>query len=212
MSMKLKKIFILSLLMLILASCSNQPESAETNVPAANILSSEETSAKADENIEADDDSEDDSKEDINDSESALKDGFAFMYNGAAVYLGEYAERILEELGPAPDYYEMDSCSFEGVAKTYYYGGFDIETYLKTKNGKDRVYSVALVDDSVTTAEGVYIGQTFDNMIKAYGTDYTEIPEIPGFYSYAKGGTVLSFNLQDGIIKSIAYKVADIYN
>jgi hypothetical protein len=47
-------------------------------------------------------------------------------------------------------------------------------------------------------------------MVAAYGTDYNIIEEIPGFYSYQKSGTVLNFNIRDGAITSITYKVADI--
>jgi hypothetical protein len=150
------------------------------------------------------------STEDIN-AESGLKDGFIFAYNGVNVYLDEYTGRIVSELGEANDYYEVESCTFDGIAKTYSYNGFDVSTYQKSNSDADRVYSVDFFDDSVTTAEGVYIGQTFEDMVAAYGEEYTEVEGVKGFYSYEKNGTVLSFHLPDGIITAVSYKVSDVY-
>jgi hypothetical protein len=217
--MKLKKIIIINLIMLlILSGCSSRPEIAESeNIPAVNIIEPEITTETPEEiyteeayTDEAGHIEEAAANEDINDPDSAIKDGFAFVYNNIIIYLGEYTDRVLAELKPALDYYEKESCSFDGIAKTYYYGSFEIETYLKSKDDNDRVYSVDLIDDSVATAEGIYIGQTYEDMTAAYGTEYHEIPEIPGFYSYEKNGTVLNFNIKDGAIISIKYKVADI--
>jgi len=215
------KILISAVLFILLTGCSNQPETLNTPANNINEIITEDNSLEiipeiydedAEEYIDLEEELEEDinNAEDINDTESAIKNGFVFVYNGIDIYMSEYTERILGELGEALDYNEMNSCSFDGIAKTYFYGNFEIETYLKTKNGKDRVYSVDLVDDSVTTAEGVYIGQTYEDMINAYGEDYSVIPEIPGFYSYKKNGTLLNFNIKDGAIISIKYKVEDI--
>ena len=135
---------------------------------------------------------------------------FVFIYNNTVIYLGEYIEHILTELEPATEYYEYDSCSFEGIAKIYSYSGFEISTYLKNKTDRDRVYSVNFYDDSVSTVEGIRIGQTYNDMIKSYGTGYKMIPEI-GLYMYIKNGTVLSFKIEDNIIAAISYEIEDIY-
>ena len=196
---------MLILIIIMLTGCSSPPD----NTAGDDIISGDITvNSEPQDNIS--EDMPESASEDINDPESAVKDGFIFVYNGTTVYLGEYTERVLSELDGAQDYYEMDSCSFDGIAKIYYYGSFEIETYLKTRNGRDRVYSIDLIDDSISTPEGVYIGQTYEDMSGAYGTDYEIIPEVPGFYSYFKNGTVLNFNIKDGAIISITYKIADI--
>ena len=215
--MKLKIIIII--LIIILTGCSPQPEiteNAAANIPEPEmpeITSDEpETDNPEENNVEEENEISEEIEiiEEITEPESAMTDGFMFIYNGVNIYLGEYTERILEELGESLDYYEMDSCNFDGIARTYFYGGFEIETYMKTKNGKDLVYSIDLVDDSAETPEGVYIGQSYEDMTAAYGSEYNIIEEIPGFYSYNKNGTLLNFNIKDGVIISVTYKVADI--
>jgi len=151
-----------------------------------------------------------DNWEDINDPNSALTEGFFFVHNGVTIYLGEYTERVLSELDSSPEIYEMESCSFDGIARMYFYDSFDIETYLKTRNGRDRVYSIALSDSSISTYEGVAIEQTYEDMIAAYGEDYEAVEDIPGFYRYIRDNTALFFNIREEFIASITYTVVDI--
>ena len=203
----IKKMLLINLIIILplFSGCSEKPELQE-----AAEISGFENFEDLEEDFEDFEDFEEDT-EDINDENSAIKDGFAFIYNDVRVYLGEYTERVLKELGPEIDYYEMDSCSFDGTAMTYFYGSFEIETYLKTKNGRNRVYSIDFTDDGISTAEGVHIGQSYEDMVEAYGTGYNIIPEISGFYSYSKNGTLLNFNIREGVITNITYKVEDIY-
>ena len=206
----------------MLTGCANQP--AQTATVTTNVATTEITSESANAGNISDTDDTDitnssnentENTENINNSEDnedgAKKDGFIFIYNNITIYLGEYMGRILGELGPEKDYYESPSCAFEGMAKIYSYNGFDISNYLKNKTDNDRVYSITFNDDSISTVEGIYIGQTFDDMISVYGTEYKEYKEIPGLYKYEKGGTELSFNIENDIIISISYQVADIY-
>jgi hypothetical protein len=191
--MKLKKIGLISMIFFFLSSgCSN-------NIPADT------------DNIGTSENPEHSTVSEVVKSESGLTDGFSFAYNGTAIYLDEYTERIISELETASDYYEVESCTFDGTAKLYSYKGFDISTYQKGGEDKDRIYSIDFTDDSVSTPEGVSVGQNFDEMTTAYGKDYKEIEGLKGFYQYIKNGTVLSFHFQNDVIISVSYKVSDIY-
>jgi len=139
---------------------------------------------------------------------TAKQDGFIFMYKNADVVLGAFISDVLNDLGPERDYYEYPSCAFEGDARIFVYDGFEVATYLLRPNDYDRLYSITFFDDGVATAEGVRIGQGYGDMTAAYGMDYEE---IPGSFLYEKGGTILSFTVENGEIAVITYYVADIY-
>lgn len=136
------------------------------------------------------------------------EDGFVFMYNGTAVYMGDYIENFLAETGLPSDYIESESCTSAGLMRTYAYGGLEIYTYAKSESEEYRIFSVALFDDSSPTAEGIYIGQTVDDMIKLYGADCESLPGF--FYTYEKNGTSLSFNIDGDIITAITYKLLNV--
>jgi hypothetical protein len=138
----------------------------------------------------------------------AIKTGYYFDYNGTPVYLGDLMTNVLGALGPELEFYEAPSCAYDGMAKMYVYAGFELATYIVNENDDDRLYSITFFDDSVATAEGAYIGQSYDDMIALYGDGYEE---IPGAYLYTKDGAVLSFTMEDQVITVIQYYVQDIY-
>ena len=231
----LKKIIavnlLIAVLLLLLAGCSGQAEDAEitdtADAPAVEAIAIDTADSQTTtDSSEVEETEETATTEEIaiTDAESPLSGNiteiteesgikencYIFTYNNITIYLDEHTERILNELGEWRDYAEMQSCSFDGIAKLYIYNGFEISTYLKNKTDNDRIYSVTLNDDSVTTVEGMYIGQTFDDMVAIYGAEYKETAGTSK-YKYEKGGTVLAFSIEDGIIISISYEVADMY-
>lgn len=230
---KIKKIFIINLFIILLLLPAGCAKSADipnvtdltdiTITDTPNILEADtvdnntsKTTTESSEILSIPDSSDSSDIEYIEETADSsggggIKDGFIFAYKDTTIYLGEYMELILVKLGNTIDYYEMPSCSFEGMAKIYYYNGFELANYLKDKTDKDRVYSITLNDDSVTTAEGIYIGQTFDDMIAAYGAGYEEIEGFADVYRYLKNGTVLSFTVENNIITLISYTVEDMY-
>jgi hypothetical protein len=137
-----------------------------------------------------------------------VRDGYYFDYYGTPVYLGDLMANVLTSLGAENEFYEAPSCAYDGMAKMYVYGGFELATYIRDANDADRLYSITLFDDSVTTAEGAYIGQSFEDVTALYGDGYEE---IPGAYLYGKDGAVLSFTVEDGEVTVIQYYVQDIY-
>lgn len=130
----------------------------------------------------------------------AATDGYVFSFKGQQIYMSADAQPILDALGEPVSTTEQTSCAFDGLDKTFYYGSFYMDTY--PVDGKDYVYSLWLVDDTVTTAEGLYIGATQAQVESIYGAE--------GFngsnaYIMTKGGSRLTIILEEGLVSSIQY-------
>lgn len=126
--------------------------------------------------------------------------GYVFHYNGTLVGVDADAAPIISALGEPVSYYESASCAFEGLDKTYTYRGFEIDTY--PEGDKDYVSAVVLKDDSVQTAEGVYIGDSLEKVQQKYGDGATEGTAVV----YAKDGMKLCFIMQNDEVVSIEYR------
>ena len=203
--MKLVKIIFIAI-SLLLFSAGCEKNAAET--PAGFVPSEspgEDTSAKAKETEIPK--TEEKSAETDGPAAPMDEEGFWFVYNGEAIYMGDYIEGVVNRLGSASDYLESESCTSEGMMKTYYYSGAEISAYAKTEGDEYRIFSIILTDDSVSTPEGLYIGETQDKMISVYGTDYQS---VPGVFQYIKNGTALTFDLEGEDIICITYTLLNI--
>lgn len=141
------------------------------------------------------------SKDDTTDAaQNQQKEEYSFDSNGVTVNMNAEAAPIILALGEPQDYFEAASCAFQGLDKFYYYNGFEVDTY--PLDGVDYVSSVVFSDDSVSTKEGIYIGSTLEEIIAAYGEDYTE---ESGIYTYTKGKSQLAFVIENNAAKSITY-------
>lgn len=127
--------------------------------------------------------------------------GYLFAAKGVTVSIDAEAGPITEQLGEPLSYFESESCAFEGLDKIYTYSGFELDTY--PKGGKDYISAVVLTDDTVSTPEGIAIGDSLEKVKEAYPGEYTEICSM---LRYEKGGMTLSFIIQDNEVKSIEYR------
>jgi hypothetical protein len=126
--------------------------------------------------------------------------GYVFAYNGAEVALGGLAEDFIAAAGQPGQIFEAPSCAFEGIDKILYYPGFTVNTY--PVEGTDYILAVVFADDSVTTAEGVYLGMTRAEIESVYGSPTAS--EANGA-SYAKDGMSLRFVYEDDVAVDITY-------
>lgn len=133
-------------------------------------------------------------------AETAVPKGYVFAAGGVTVEVDGDMAPILQALGEPASYFEAASCAFEGLDKIYTYNGFEIDTY--PAQDKDLVSAVILKDDSVTTAEGICIGDSLEKLLEAYG----EASQENGMLVYIKDGMKLCFILQDDSIISIEYR------
>ncbi len=133
-------------------------------------------------------------------TEQTSPEGFAYVHQDTTIPMNVDAAPIVEELGEPADYFEAASCAFQGLDKIFYYNGFEVGTY---PNGDtDMISYVNLLDDTVTTDQGIYLGSTLADMKAAYGEDYTNEGTA---YIYRKGETKLTFIVENDAVTQITY-------
>lgn len=133
---------------------------------------------------------------------AAAAAGYIFVAGNVTVTMGAEAAPILEKLGAPEKTFEQDSCAYQGKDIVYTYKGFEISTY--PADGKDCVSSVYVLDDSVSTAEGIKIGSTAADVREAYKDRYTE--EF-GVYRMSDDTTELIIYTTDDLVDGIEYLV-----
>jgi hypothetical protein len=126
--------------------------------------------------------------------------GYVFETGGVVIAMHAEVEPILQKLGEAMEYFEAESCAFQGMEKVYTYSGFELHTY--EMDGVDYVAAVVFLDDSVSTKEGVYLFSSLEDMLEAYGDGYTKTNDM---YSYDLDGSRLSFLVENEEVTSIEY-------
>ncbi|MDR0221387.1 MAG: hypothetical protein LBI54_08305 [Lachnospiraceae bacterium] len=192
-----KLIIILSTLALLFTACAG-PNRIEGEV---------ESMSQAEENTGVVDSGETQANAGEAAAPAPANKGYTFKSKGVVISVDANFAPLLAELGEPNNYFEAPSCAFEGLDKIYTYNGFTVNTY--PQGDDDFVSSIILNDDSVTTAEGVYIGGTREDMENAYGPGQaTE----SGQFIYEKEGMKLGFITDDSdVIIAIEYmsKVLD---
>ena len=126
--------------------------------------------------------------------------GYTFTHNGTQIAMNVKAESIISTLGEPVSYTEEPSCAFSGLDKTYNYGSFVLQTY--PDGDVDYIYCLWLVDDSVSTSEGVYIGATKAEVEAAYGAAAFNGTNA---YVLTKGACTLTVILDGDVVSSITY-------
>ncbi|MGI6562488.1 MAG: hypothetical protein ACOX3Q_08015 [Clostridia bacterium] len=127
-----------------------------------------------------------------------------FTVNGKVFTLDSDAALLLEELGEPEEVQEAPSCLYEGMDKVYTYKGVEIYTY--PYEGKDLIDEIFITDSAYETKRGIKVGDTKEDLIKAYGEDYVD---EGGIYRYAlKKGDLDSpciyFTIDNDIITGIS--------
>lgn len=129
------------------------------------------------------------------------EDVFSFTYQGVALVPGNAFDSAA--LPEAESVYQVPSCAIEGTDNVYSYG--DIEVTAFNDGSGEVIYSVYIVDANTPTAEGLYIGDTLDQVIAVYGEDYTQ---ENGQVTYQKGNTLLVIILDGDYVASIDFRWA----
>lgn len=128
--------------------------------------------------------------------------GYVFKSNETAVVMGAEAAPILQALGAPSETFEQDSCAYQGKDIVYLYDGFEVSTY--PVNGKECIASVYITSDKVSTPEGIKLGSSYEDMVKAYGKSYKE---ENGVYRYTSGTAELAVYTTKKMVDAIEYTV-----
>ncbi|MBR0081418.1 MAG: hypothetical protein IJP98_01615 [Clostridia bacterium] len=95
------------------------------------------------------------------------------------------------------------SCAFDGEDVYYFFSGFEIMA--NVIDGEERVTAINIVDDTVMTPDGLYIGMPEADLCEAL---HCEIDDS-GLY-LAKDGTALrTVTVTDGTVRAISYLPAE---
>ena len=137
-------------------------------------------------------------------SAPAVPPALCFKAGETSIWVGADPS-ILTALGEPQDKLEAASCVHDGFDRVYYYAGFEVNTQ-PTADGREVIVSIYLTDDSVCTAEGIYIGDKLDAAKTAYG----DLTAEGSTYTCTKteGGVTAKVNFvtdADGVITSIFY-------
>lgn len=126
--------------------------------------------------------------------------GYVFDSKGVAVEIDAKMADIEDQLGEPKSYFESESCAFGELDKVYTYSGFRIDTY--QIDGVDYVSDIIFTDDTISTPEGLAIGDSADKAKELYGTPVTEDDSRLVF---EKGNMKLVCLLDGSTVKTIEY-------
>ena len=130
------------------------------------------------------------------------KEDYFFNVMDKKVFVGDDYSLIKEQLGNNYEFQEVPSCAFVGMDKIYTFDDYEFYNYVD--NGVEKIYTITLLNDNVTTNEGIKIGSSVSEVVSTYGNGYTD---AIGAYTYAKGDTLLTFIFNDDKVISIEYKL-----
>ncbi len=133
-------------------------------------------------------------------------EGFVFKFKDQEIRVNTDMNKYLPSLGTAGtdySYFEAASCAGLGMSKTYTFGAGSVVISTNPNGAVDVISSIALFDDTVQTPEGIYIGCTKDQILKAYGTP-TEDTETNIIYELNDTCIVFVLN-EEGTVNNIVY-------
>ncbi len=185
----MKKLLLCMLMALLVTGCGAKEQSDKKDA-ADETGANQATSAPADTAAAGD--------------SAEVKDSYLFDYNGVAIRMNTDAAPVLKALGEPQEYFEAKSCAFDGMDKTYFYSGIELTTYPKSDK-EDYISSIYFKDDSVSTKEGIFIGSTLQQLLDAYGENYSGDGEA---YTYTKEDSSIMFIVEADEVTSITYLAA----
>lgn len=131
----------------------------------------------------------------------AAAEGYCFPVNGVTLVPGTPFDPAAP--GEALSVFEAPSCAIEGTDIVYSYEGFEITA---VDDGSGQIlYSIYLLDSSLSTAEGLSIGDSEETAEALYGSSW-DVSE--GVCTCTAGNTRLILILSDGTVSSIEYRIA----
>ena len=127
---------------------------------------------------------------------------FNVKYEGVDVTPGKNFNYKDINNGQEPKISTIAGCALYGYDHVYTYDNVEITANIVEEGNYEMVYSVEFLNDTISTPEGIKIGSTVDNMIKAYGEGYDE---FNGVYTYNGVGVYLTIQTKENIVKNINY-------
>ena len=127
-------------------------------------------------------------------------DVFYFNFMGHTLHLNQDMEDIFVFLGEPSGMRQTPSCAFDGYDKIFGFGAINVHTY--PQGDEDFVQVISIRDDSVTTVNGIRLGDSLEDVIAAYGDNFTRDFDM---YIFTKSDTTLSFFIEGDMVVEITY-------
>lgn len=125
---------------------------------------------------------------------------FTFQFEGVELIPGAAFDPAA--LRDATSVYEVPSCAIEGTDNVYNYDTFEITAY--DDGTGEVIYSIYFLDSSLTTTEGLALGDDEAKVTELYGEDY----EVDGTaYVYTRTDSQLFVIVENGSVVSIEYRM-----
>lgn len=140
--------------------------------------------------------------------EEKKENHLSFTANGTEVAMNAQAQPVLDALGSPSGVTEAPGCATSDAIRTYDYGSFFLETY-QAEDGF-RIYGAWFADENVSTAEGIHIGSTTEEVEAAYGNvENTSCGDFNyGSCLVTKGEEMLYILLENDVVTNVQYSVA----
>ena len=127
---------------------------------------------------------------------------YVFNAGGVEIKVGGDADAVVSALGEAQNLVETPSCGGGAEPdREYTYAGFKFNTV--NENGKNKIVKLIITDDSISTPEGIFIGDGREAVIEVYGENFTE--NASGTLIYTDGEVSLMFGIVGGCVSAIHY-------
>ena len=133
-------------------------------------------------------------------SQTETQKDYTFTANGVEIAMHADAQPVLDALGEPQGYFEEPSCATDDIDKVYLYQSLQLCAY--PDGDGYRVYSLVLLNDAVSTPEGICIGDSADDVTATYGNDYSDEGIIR---IYSTDNTELRITIEDDIVTAISY-------
>ena len=133
-------------------------------------------------------------------AESSAKVKYYVEAGGVKIELGADADAIITALGTPKATAEVGNCGGQGTLTKYTYASMEI--YVLTSGSSKTIDQITLLDDTISTPEGIKIGSTKQDVDAKCKTP-TKSTESA--YTYTSGNKNLKFNFRDGAVVGIDY-------
>ena len=134
------------------------------------------------------------------DQQVTVDEVFSLLYKDFLIEMNQDINDVVDALGDPLGIFEAPSCAFDGIDRIFSYPGLQIHTY--PSGDDDFIHTISFRDDSIGTSENIYLGDSLDLLLKAYGEDFEYELDM---YTFTRGLTTLSFLIEEDMVVSITY-------
>ncbi|MBO5683258.1 MAG: hypothetical protein J6S10_04675 [Clostridia bacterium] len=130
------------------------------------------------------------------------KVSFFVNVDNVKVELGASADAVIEALGTPKSSSPVGSCGGQGTLTKYVYASLEVHVLATDKTST--IDKIVLLDDTVSTPEGIRMGSTESDVKSKLGTPTSKAASS---YTYVSGNKNLIVTFRDGAVVGIDYMV-----